>query len=66
MYLGKLCKYAKDCSVYQNKNKNIKKPIFLIRNVFCNRGLKGWSNCKRYLELEKGEIVTDNTTPYNI
>lgn len=66
MYLGKLCKYANDCSVYQNKNKNIKKPVFLVRNVFCNRGLKGWSNCKKYLALEAGEPVTENTTPYNI
>lgn len=66
MYLGKVCKYAKDCSVYQNTNKNIKNPIYLVRNVFCNRGLKGWSNCKRYLALEAGEPVTENTTPYNI
>lgn len=65
MNLGKLCKYAQECPVYLNKNRNIKKPIFLVRNVFCNRGDKGWSNCERFLALEAGEMVNSNTTPYN-
>jgi hypothetical protein len=64
MHLGKLCKYAKDCSVYNNENNNIKKPIFLVRNVFCNRGPKGWNNCKRFLLYEQGEDVPDSMTPY--
>jgi uncharacterized protein (UPF0333 family) len=64
MQLGKLCKYAGECTVYQNKNSKIKKPVFLIRNVFCNRGPKGWNNCKRYIAYEQGKKVDDDMTPY--
>lgn len=64
MHLGKLCKYAKECTVYQDENDELEKPIFLVRNVFCNRGKKGWYNCKRFLAYEEGETVTDSMTPY--
>lgn len=63
MHLGKLCKYAKECTVYQNENDEIKKPIFLVRNVFCNRGKKGWFNCKRFLTYEEGKTVPDSMKP---
>ncbi len=64
MHLGKLCKYSGECTVYQNKNKRIKKPLFLIKNVFCNRGPKGWNNCKRFQLLEQGQLINEDTTPY--
>ena len=63
MHLGKLCKYAGECTVYQDENNEIKKPIFLVRNVFCNRGKKGWYNCKRFLAYEDGQTVPDSMTP---
>jgi hypothetical protein len=63
MYLGKLCKYSDECNVYRNKNKNIRKPIFIVRNVFCNRGIKGWQNCKRFQMYEAGKPVPDEMTP---
>jgi len=63
MQLGKLCKYAGDCPVYKKENKRIKKPFFLVRNVFCNRGYLGWSKCKRYELLEKGEAVPVDIIP---
>jgi hypothetical protein len=66
MYLGKRCKYAGECPVYQDNIKNLGKPVFLVRNVFCNRGIKGWSNCKRYVALESGKSVNENTTPYKL
>lgn len=66
MNLGKLCEYASDCPVYQKKIKNPGRPISLVRNVFCNRGIKGWKNCKRFLAVEAGEPVTENATPYKI
>lgn len=66
MELGRLCKYAKECPAYQDKIKDIGKPIFLIRNVFCNRGMKGWSNCVRFNALEEGKPVNQNSTPYKI
>lgn len=64
MNLGKRCKYAKGCSVYQDKNNGLKKPVFLVRNVFCNRGSKGWNNCLRFLEYEEGKGVREEMTPY--
>ena len=63
MHLGKLCKYAGECNVYQDENNEIEKPVFLVRNVFCNRGKKGWYNCKRFLAYEKGETVPNTMTP---
>lgn len=65
MNLGKLCKHSADCHVYQNKNKELNKPLFLIRNVYCNRGYKGWSNCKRYVLLEQGLEADEKMTPYD-
>ena len=66
MELGRLCKYAQECPVYQDKVKDIGKPIFLIRNVFCNRGIKGWSNCARFNALEEEKPVNQNSTPYKL
>ncbi|HZH71209.1 MAG TPA: hypothetical protein VFD91_01850 [Mariniphaga sp.] len=63
MNLGKLCKYASECSVYQNATSEVDKPVFLIRNVFCNRGAKGWYNCERFHLYEKGLPVPDEVTP---
>ena len=50
--------------MYQNRNNKIEKPVFLVRNVFCNRGPKGWTNCKRFLAYEEGKTVDDGMTPY--
>lgn len=66
MNLGKLCKYAPECSVYQNDSSQLDKPVYLIRNVFCNRGARGWNNCKRYESYEKGDVVSENMTPNGI
>lgn len=63
MHLGKLCKYAGDCPIYNDENERIDKPVFLVRNVFCNRGHKGWVNCKRHEMLEKGESVPPEIVP---
>ncbi|MBC8488199.1 MAG: hypothetical protein H8D45_19395, partial [Bacteroidetes bacterium] len=43
------CKYVGVCPVYNGKLKEKDKPAFLYRNVFCERGYKGWNACKRYL-----------------
>ncbi len=66
MQLGKCCKYARGCPVYMDGVKDMDKPVFLVRNVFCNRGIKGWGNCKRFLALEAGEAVVETSTPYKI
>ncbi len=64
MNLGKMCMYAKECPVYNNSNDKTDKPVFIIRNVFCNRGARGWNNCLRFLSCQQGKAVTENMTPY--
>jgi hypothetical protein len=51
--LGKRCKYADSCSLYQGKGLPENMTRTLWRNVFCYRGTKGWSNCDKYHEFEK-------------
>lgn len=51
MNLGSLCPYAKTCPLYKGEEKTKDMPLPLFRNVFCNRGIKGWKNCDRYNEL---------------
>jgi len=66
MQFDRVCKYSSDCPVYQKKIDNLGKPLFLVRNVFCNRGIKGWGNCLRYQTLESGKSVKSETTPYKL
>jgi hypothetical protein len=65
MHLGKLCKYYGECPVYKNENKSLNKPVYIVRNVFCNRGEKGWKNCKRHKLYEKGLEVENSITPFD-
>ncbi len=55
--LGKRCRYADSCQLYQGNGIPENMTRSLWRNVFCNRGVKGWSNCKQYISFEK-EIVS--------
>ena len=66
MQIERVCKYASECPVYQDQITNLGKPVFLVRNVFCNRGSKGWSNCVRLRTLEAGQPVNEETTPYKL
>jgi hypothetical protein len=51
--LGKRCKYADNCSLFKGIRipENMTKSVW--RNVFCNRGEKGWANCTEYEQFEK-------------
>ena len=51
--LGKRCKYTESCPLYQGKGIPENMTRTLWRNVFCYRGIKGWSNCDTYHEFEK-------------
>lgn len=66
MQIERICKYARECPVYQDQLAIDGKPLFLIRNVFCNRGSKGWNNCIRYRTLESGKQANKETTPYKL
>jgi hypothetical protein len=43
-----LCQYAKLCPVYQGKEETDGTSLPIYKNVFCNRGYKGWGNCEKY------------------
>lgn len=63
--VGRLCPFAKECPVYHGhiQIKNI--SLHLIKNVFCNRGEKGWTNCNRYRIAITGENIPATATPYH-
>lgn len=63
-YLGKRCPYAGECPVYHEELTIEKISPFLIKNVFCNRGMKGWKNCERFNVAETGETIPATATPY--
>ena len=65
MFLGMRCKYAEECPVYSGETEVDQMPLHLLRNVFCNRGNKGWKNCSRFLMLEQDQEVTDAVNPYS-
>jgi len=48
-----LCQYSKTCSIFQGQEKTCNTPLTLFKNVFCQRGYKGWNNCDRYLKLSE-------------
>jgi hypothetical protein len=49
------CQYIKTCTIYMGKEETISTPLTVYKNVFCKRGLKGWNNCKKYLEYQLGQ-----------
>jgi len=51
MNLGTRCKYAVNCEIFKGKVTVSDVPLPIFRNVFCNRGNKGWNNCSKYMEL---------------
>ena len=55
MNLGYRCHLAKTCPLYKGEEKSKDMPLLLFRNVFCNRGMKGWKNCSRFNELTEKE-----------
>ncbi|HZL10254.1 MAG TPA: hypothetical protein VFC65_09665 [Prolixibacteraceae bacterium] len=62
---GKICQFNKTCPVYQGNLVIEEISNTLIKNVFCNRGFKGWKNCERYKLAEEGGEIPENATPYN-
>lgn len=52
---GNRCRFAVECSIFKGEEKISKTPLMIYRNVFCNRGIKGWKNCVRFKELDNSE-----------
>jgi len=63
--LGSRCVYAKQCPVYNGSTEVKDMPLYLVRNVFCNTGKKGWVNCARFNLLEAGETPGEHVGPYD-
>lgn len=58
MNLGTRCRFARDCDIFKGKVVVSDIPLPLYRNVFCNRGMKGWKNCDEYnRRTENNETV---------
>jgi hypothetical protein len=64
MNLGNRCEFAPDCPLFQGEEET-KIELSLFRNVFCNRGYKGWKNCSRYVELTEKKKSEDKNDQYN-
>jgi hypothetical protein len=62
--LGTLCPYASNCQVYSGEEKVEGSPVFLIKNVFCNRGGRGWKNCKWFKTMKDEEVATLSTSKH--
>ncbi len=56
MYLGNRCRFARECEIFQGKVKVSETPLPIFRNVFCNRGMKGWKNCEHFNKLTSLEL----------
>lgn len=54
------CQYIKTCPVYQGKDETKSSSLIIYRNVFCNRGLKGWNNCKQFIDYKEQELVKNS------
>ncbi len=63
-YLGKRCPFSSNCPVFHGTLIVEKAPLMLIKNVFCNRGIKGWKNCVRFQLAETEDEVPSTATPY--
>lgn len=61
MNLGSRCHFANQCTLFKGEEKT-KIELSIFRNVFCNRGPKGWKNCERYKEFLKNQATDDQST----
>lgn len=62
---GQRCPFAQQCPVYSGEVQIENTSLYLIKNVFCNRGKKGWYNCNRYQIVISGDEVPEAATPYH-
>lgn len=60
MTLRNQCQFAGDCEIYNGSVTVSETPLLIFRNVFCNRGMKGWKNCEKYIELTSAGIKKKN------
>ncbi len=47
-----ICKHKDVCPIFQGKTDVKEKQLTVYKNVFCNRGYRGWRNCNQFLIFE--------------
>ncbi len=47
-----ICIHKNECPIYQGNTISDNGKLTIYKNVFCNRGYRGWRNCKEYLIFE--------------
>ncbi len=60
--MGKRCIYSDQCHIYQGKAE-LKQPLFLVKNIFCNNGYRWWSKCEVFKQFEAEEPVLESMVP---
>ncbi len=60
--MGRRCKFANQCHVFQGKAE-LKQPLFIVRNMYCNNGERWWKKCRVYEMYMKGEEVSEDFIP---
>jgi hypothetical protein len=63
--MAEICKYAEKCIVFKKGIPESDQPKYLIHNVFCKRGFKGWEACKRFEMYKMNIEPTDAILPGN-
>lgn len=48
-----LCPLATECKIFKGQTPILQPHLQIYQNVFCRRGLKGWSNCEHYQKTKK-------------
>ena len=61
-YMGQRCKSSDECHVYKGLVE-LKQPLFIVKNIYCNNGLRWWSRCQVYNKLIAGENVDETLIP---
>ena len=60
--MGRRCRYSGRCHVYQGLVQ-LKQPLFLVKNIYCNNGMRWWSRCKVFEHFNASDEVNESLIP---
>ncbi|MGF7138736.1 hypothetical protein [Roseimarinus sediminis] len=60
--MGRRCKFASQCHIYQGLVQ-LKQPLFLVKNIYCNNGPRWWQKCAVYDKFSRGEEISESMIP---
>ena len=61
-YMGQRCKFSNECHIYKGIVE-LKQPLFIVKNIYCNNGSRWWSRCQVYTKFMAGEEVEKTLIP---